>query len=188
MTRRAPTSWAAVKRAVFERDEWTCQLCGRAIDRTLRFTDPAAGQVDHVVSVAYGGSDDLNNLQATHRVCNQAKGPSRRRASLPQPGAPTGLPVGFFRGVPDVDLTERLTAAVAELAAALVDQVLATLNGTPGPDRLLSVEEAADRLGIGRSAVYAEVAAGRLATLKIGRRRLVPEQSLAAFVARGRAA
>jgi excisionase family DNA binding protein len=39
---------------------------------------------------------------------------------------------------------------------------------------LLTTEEAAERLGVGRSTLYALIRSGKLRTVKIGRRRLVP--------------
>ena len=47
-----------------------------------------------------------------------------------------------------------------------------------------SVDEAAAMLGIGRSALYAELQAGRLRSVKVGRRRLVPSGAIAARIAR----
>lgn len=82
----------------------------------------------------------------------------------------------------------RVRAAVAELADALVAALLDAEAGRPdGPPRLLSLAEAADRAGIGRSTLYAAIGAvgdGRLHTVKLGRRRLVPETALAEFLAR----
>ncbi len=72
--------------------------------------------------------------------------------------------------------------AVAQLADALLAAARADVAGPAGPDRLLSVDEAARHLGIGRSALYGELAAGRLRSLKVGRRRLVPSGALAEFV------
>lgn len=50
--------------------------------------------------------------------------------------------------------------------------------------RLLSAEEAALRLGIGRTQVYVEMAAGRLESRKIGRRRLIAVEDLEAYIDR----
>jgi len=72
--------------------------------------------------------------------------------------------------------------AVAQLAAALLAATRANEADPAGPDRLLSVDEAARHLGIGRSALYSELAAGRLRSLKVGRRRLIPSSALAEFV------
>jgi excisionase family DNA binding protein len=66
-------------------------------------------------------------------------------------------------------------AAVAlEAAATALRRAAEADEPTSGPDRLLSVDEAARALGVGRSSVYAELGAGRLRSVKVGRRRLVP--------------
>jgi excisionase family DNA binding protein len=53
-------------------------------------------------------------------------------------------------------------------------------------DRLTySVEEAAEATGHSRDLLYDEMRAGRLAHLKIGRRRMITRQQLQAFLARG---
>lgn len=52
------------------------------------------------------------------------------------------------------------------------------------PDSLLTVEETIQRLRVGRTTVHELVKGGELASIKIGRRRLFPEQSVAEFIAR----
>lgn len=78
----------------------------------------------------------------------------------------------------------RLDAALAELAEAIRAEVRAEL-ATPGdaPDRLLSVDETAAMLGIGRTAAYGELQAGRLASVKVGRRRLIPAGAIRSYIA-----
>ena len=49
---------------------------------------------------------------------------------------------------------------------------------------LLSVEEAADVIGLGRTRTYELVMAKKIQSVKVGRRRLVVRSSLAACVAR----
>ena len=78
-------------------------------------------------------------------------------------------------------MSARLEAALAELAAAIRDEVAAAA-AAPAPDRLLDVDEAASLLGLGRTAVYGELQAGRLASIKIGRRRLVPAGAIAVYI------
>lgn len=46
----------------------------------------------------------------------------------------------------------------------------------------LSIEEACKSAGVGKTLIYAEIKAKRLATLKIGRRRLVPIAALRAWL------
>ncbi|SOD71657.1 excisionase family DNA binding protein [Jatrophihabitans sp. GAS493] len=47
---------------------------------------------------------------------------------------------------------------------------------------LLSIEQAAQRLGVGRSLMYALVAAGEVESVRIGRLRRVPNDALATYV------
>ncbi|WP_328295784.1 helix-turn-helix domain-containing protein [Kineococcus sp. NBC_00420] len=47
---------------------------------------------------------------------------------------------------------------------------------------LLSVQEAHRQLGLGRSKLYEFITAGDIETVKVGRRTLVPMESLQAFV------
>lgn len=69
----------------------------------------------------------------------------------------------------------RLEAALAELADALREELRAEhREGCGTPERLYSVAEAAERLGIGRSALYAAMGSGQVRSVKVGRRRLVP--------------
>jgi excisionase family DNA binding protein len=52
-------------------------------------------------------------------------------------------------------------------------------------DRLvLTVEEAAERLGIGRTMMYALITAGEVESVRIGRLRRVPTDALGTFVLR----
>jgi excisionase family DNA binding protein len=55
---------------------------------------------------------------------------------------------------------------------------------TPATPLAGSVEHVADRLGVGRTTVYALIKEGHLASIKIGRRRLVPEMAVEEFLAR----
>ena len=48
---------------------------------------------------------------------------------------------------------------------------------------LLTVEEAADRLGIGRSLMYQLISGGKIASIRVGRLRRVPLESLTDYVA-----
>ena len=60
---------------IFERDNWTCYLCGKATPKQLRgLGKPASPQLDHVVPLARGGSHTKNNLACACRECNIKKG------------------------------------------------------------------------------------------------------------------
>lgn len=55
---------------------WWCYLCAEPISGRLHYLHPDALTIDHIVPVALGGSDELDNLQPAHRRCNVAKGTS----------------------------------------------------------------------------------------------------------------
>jgi len=64
---------------VFKRDGFTCQYCGQ------KPTDVVL-QVDHIVPVAAGGDNDINNLVTACEACNQGKKAKRLDIS-PRPDA-----------------------------------------------------------------------------------------------------
>lgn len=57
----------------------------------------------------------------------------------------------------------------------------------PAPPLLLTVEEAADRLRIGRTLMYALVSSGEIESVPIGRLRRIPAECLPEYVHRLRA-
>ena len=51
-----------------------CGICGNPIDPSLKYPDPMAGCVDHIIPVAKGGHpSDIANLQKAHWYCNRQK-------------------------------------------------------------------------------------------------------------------
>ena len=48
----------------------------------------------------------------------------------------------------------------------------------------LSITETCERLGVGRTTVYGLIAEGELESVKVGRRRLIPASSPAAYLER----
>jgi excisionase family DNA binding protein len=76
-------------------------------------------------------------------------------------------------------MSDRLSTAVMELIAALRSEIAIEVRpGQREPDRLLSIEQAARALSIGRTALYSEIKAGRIRSVKVGRRRLVPSSAI----------
>lgn len=55
---------------------------------------------------------------------------------------------------------------------------------TQPPRLMLTVEQAAEALGIGRTAVFALIKAGEIETVRIGRLRRVPVDAIAAYTNR----
>jgi 5-methylcytosine-specific restriction enzyme A len=56
-------AWATVRRKVLERDLGYCYLCDR----------PGAREVDHLVEVSEGGTNDLTNLASCHAACHKRR-------------------------------------------------------------------------------------------------------------------
>lgn len=81
------------------------------------------------------------------------------------------------------DAEAAIQDAVAQLAAALLTAMRAEVGSVQAaPDRLLSIDECAAALGIGRTALYAELMSGSLQSLKVGRRRLIPASAIATYI------
>lgn len=68
-------------RRVYERNrkkilatQEVCAICGLPVDKAIRFPDPMAGVVDHIIPINKGGHpSDISNLQLTHHWCNRQK-------------------------------------------------------------------------------------------------------------------
>lgn len=61
-----------------------------------------------------------------------------------------------------------------------LEAALAELRDVAGAsDRLFSVAEAAERTGLGRTALYGALGSGRIRSIVVGRRRLVPSSAIA---------
>jgi len=80
------------------------------------------------------------------------------------------------------DRETRIRAAVDELAAAILAAVEPAGPAVGAPDRLLSVEAAAEALSLGRSVTYRLITSGRLRSVRVGGRRLVPGSAVAEFI------
>lgn len=59
--------------AIYQRDDWTCHICGDPVDRDAVVPDLAAPVLDHVVPLARGGAHDEVNLRTAHFYCNSVK-------------------------------------------------------------------------------------------------------------------
>src|SRR5690606_32034781 len=63
-----------VRRQVFERDRWICQLCGKPTKRDAVLHHPLAPVLDHIIPLARGGTHEPRNTQCAHFICNSRKG------------------------------------------------------------------------------------------------------------------
>ena len=71
---RDPTAEKIPPRAIFERDGWTCALCGEAIHPSFKAPHPGTPSIDHLVPLGLGGTHTRTNVQAAHLGCNVRKG------------------------------------------------------------------------------------------------------------------
>jgi 5-methylcytosine-specific restriction endonuclease McrA len=64
--------------AVFERDEWTCHICGEFVDPKLKHPNPLSASLDHIIPLAKGGEHSYDNCATSHLQCNV-----RKQAKMP---------------------------------------------------------------------------------------------------------
>lgn len=51
-----------------------CAICGKPVDKTLKYPHPLSATVDHIIPIARGGHpSSLDNLQLAHFTCNRQK-------------------------------------------------------------------------------------------------------------------
>jgi excisionase family DNA binding protein len=80
-------------------------------------------------------------------------------------------------------VSARLEAALLELAQAIREELAEA--AIAAPERLYDLPTAAATIGIGRTRLYAELDSGRLRSVKVGRRRLVPASAIAELLSPG---
>lgn len=61
-------------KAVFERDNWRCGICGKPIAKDKKCPHPLSPTIDHIIALADGGAHIKSNVQAAHFICNSYKG------------------------------------------------------------------------------------------------------------------
>lgn len=55
------------------RDFLICGICDEPVDPDIAWPHRMSVTVDHVIPVAHGGTDDIDNLQLAHLGCNASK-------------------------------------------------------------------------------------------------------------------
>ncbi|MDP4545915.1 HNH endonuclease [Psychrobacter faecalis] len=61
---RGGRPWRRKRDEIFKRDKYTCQVCGRVGGEL---------ELDHILNVARGGTDDASNLQTICTACHKPK-------------------------------------------------------------------------------------------------------------------
>ena len=57
-------------RTIYERDNWTCGICGEPVDKRLNYPDYKSATIDHIIPVSKGGTHTHDNVQCAHWDCN----------------------------------------------------------------------------------------------------------------------
>ena len=51
-----------------------CAICGKPVDKSLKFPHPMSKCIDHIIPINKGGHpSDMDNLQMAHLTCNRLK-------------------------------------------------------------------------------------------------------------------
>lgn len=51
-----------------------CGICGKPVDKSLKFPHPLSPTVDHIIPISKGGHpSEMDNLQLAHMCCNRQK-------------------------------------------------------------------------------------------------------------------
>jgi len=64
---------SATRYAVLERDGFKCVLCGNTAQNTIL-------EVDYIVAVIHGGTDEMDNLRTLCHACNEGKRVAKKEA------------------------------------------------------------------------------------------------------------
>jgi len=71
--RRLPVDFSSLD--IFERDSWTCGICGEGIDPDVCHPEPLSACIDHLVSPPLG-EHTQDNVRAAHYACNSRRAKS----------------------------------------------------------------------------------------------------------------
>lgn len=59
---------------IARRDHWTCWLCRKLVDPTVKWPDVMCASLDHVVPLSAGGDHHTANVRLAHFLCNVRRG------------------------------------------------------------------------------------------------------------------
>lgn len=58
---------------IYQRDRYTCRLCGKRLAMTKFAPHPKSPSIDHIIPLSQGGTHEPANVQAAHFICNARK-------------------------------------------------------------------------------------------------------------------
>lgn len=96
MAREYRADQVGAHRTAFEKNkkriyatQTVCGICGRPVDFSLKYPDPLAACIDHIVPIVRGGHpSDIANLQLAHWTCNRQKADKFAREDAARDGNP----------------------------------------------------------------------------------------------------
>jgi 5-methylcytosine-specific restriction endonuclease McrA len=67
-------------------EEDHCHICGRVVDKSLRYLDPWSAVVDELIPISKGGNPyDRANVRLAHRMCNLRRSDGTRQRPVVVP-------------------------------------------------------------------------------------------------------
>jgi len=67
---------------IFERDKWKCGLCGKKVNKELKFPHLKSATLDHIIPLSKYGTHSRANVQLAHFDCNSKKGTQSKGEQL----------------------------------------------------------------------------------------------------------
>ena len=61
------------KKDIYKKCGWFCGICGKPINPLLKHPHQESLSIDHIVPLARGGADSIENVQFAHLICNSVK-------------------------------------------------------------------------------------------------------------------
>lgn len=117
--RKAEKGWYALRYEVLMRDNFTCQYCGQHAPNVRL-------EVDHIVPVVEGGTDDPSNLVTSCYACNRGKEGLRTSMSV------TAQQTAAREGAVVVTLGDRLVQLLREHGAMSVKDIAVAMGKSSG--------------------------------------------------------
>lgn len=72
MARIRNAAWKRLRQRVIDSQD-ICHICGKDVDKSLKYPDRFSPTVDHIIPVVDGGTNEITNLMLAHYSCNSAR-------------------------------------------------------------------------------------------------------------------
>jgi hypothetical protein len=139
---------------VFKRDGFVCQYCGAHPPQVIL-------HVDHIIAVAEGGANDMDNYTTSCDRCNLGKGPRSLKSApmgLAEKAAITAEKEAQLRGFSEIMMARRDRL---EDEAWQITKILEPESKNFRKDWLLSIKKFLGRLGLFEVCEAAEIASAK---------------------------